>query len=61
MIKNLSYLFGIVVATTGSAVLWQEVIVQSQWGTKEAMRDGLLLLSGIIICLVADLMDRRRA
>ena len=60
MIKSIPFLLGIVLAAVGASALWQEVIVEGQLGTREAYRDGILILLGLLIWFIAAFMDRGR-
>lgn len=60
MIKSIPFLIGMILAAVGASALWQEVIVEGQIGTREAYRDGMLILTGLLIWFIAAFMDRGR-
>lgn len=60
MIKSIPFLIGILVSAVGASALWQEVIVEGQLGTREAYRDCILVLIGLLIWFIAAFMDRGR-
>lgn len=57
MIKSIPFLIGMILAAVGASALWQEVIVEGQWGTRESYQDCILILIGLLIWFIAAFMD----
>ena len=60
MINSIPFLIGMILSAVGASALWQEVVVEGQPGTREAYRDGILILLGLLIWFIAAFMDRGR-
>ena len=58
MIKSIPFLIGMILSAVGASALWQEVVVEAQWGTRESYQDCILILIGLLIWFIAAFMDR---
>lgn len=59
MINPIPFLLGIILAAVGASALWQEVMVEAQCGTKEAMRALIVILMGMLVWFIAAFTDGR--